>query len=318
LDILEKINNSADVKKLSDEETQQLCASLRQEIIKSVSKTGGHLASNLGAVELTVAIHRVYDSSRDRLVFDVGHQCYAHKMITGRREQFSGLRRMDGISGFPKPRESADDSCIAGHASTSVSNALGMARARSIMKEDYDVIAVIGDGALTGGLAYEGLSDCGESGEAIVVVLNDNDMSIGKNVGGTARLLARLRVRPGYIAFKRFYRATIGRLEGVYMALHKIKEWIKDILLPDNMFEDMGFYYLGPIDGHDVATLERSLRYAKDMRCPVLVHTLTTKGKGYGPAEKEPWKYHGVGPFDPEKGIEDTVSKESRNSCSFE
>ena len=208
---MNKIHSSADVHALTTDELEKLCPELRKAIMESVSRTGGHLGSNLGAVELTAAIHRVYDTSRDRLVFDVGHQCYAHKMISGRLDKFPTLRQLDGISGFPKPNESADDACIAGHASTSISNALGMARARTLLGEDYDVVAVIGDGALTGGLAYEGLCDCGESGEPIVIILNDNEMSIDRNVGGTARFLARARVRSGSIAFKKLYRRAVGR-----------------------------------------------------------------------------------------------------------
>lgn len=301
--ILDRIKSSADVKGLSPRETVALCGELREAIIENISQTGGHLASNLGAVELTVAIHRVYDTGSDRLVFDVGHQCYAHKMLTGRLDRFPTLRKLGGLSGFPKPRESADDPAVEGHASASVSNALGMARARTLLGRDYDVIAVIGDGALTGGLAYEGLSDCGESGESIVVVLNDNEMSIDRNVGGIARLLEKQRVKPGYIALKKFYRRTVGRVAFLYRVLHRFKEWVKDLFLPDNMFEDMGFYYLGPVDGHDVATLERTLSYAKEMRCPVLVHVRTVKGKGYPPAEAEPALYHGVSGFDREKGV---------------
>lgn len=302
--ILDNIHSSADVKALPVESLQSLCDELRKAIIVKVSQTGGHLGSNLGAVELTCAIHRVYDSARDRIVFDVGHQCYAHKMLTGRLESFDTLRQLGGISGFPKPKESVDDACIAGHASTSISNALGMARARTILGEDYDVVAVIGDGALTGGLAYEGLADCGESGEPIVVILNDNEMSIDRNVGGMARLLSGLRVKRSYIAFKKLYRRTIGRVEHLYKALHVFKEWLKDIFFPDNMFEDMGFYYLGPIDGHDIRTLARTIRYAKEMRVPVLVHVMTVKGRGYEPAESAPEKYHGVGCFDPDCGVE--------------
>ena len=307
--ILEQIHSSADVKALDREQLPALCAELREELIRTVSKTGGHLASNLGAVELTVALHRVYDTSRDRLVFDVGHQCYAHKMLTGRREQFSALRQLGGISGFPKPCEAADDACIAGHASASISTALGMARARTLLGDSYDVCAVIGDGALTGGLAYEGLADCGASGEPIVVVLNDNAMSISENVGGLERLLARQRVRPGYLAFKRLFHRTLGRYEKISRPVHRVKEWVKDLLLPDNMFENMGFYYLGPIDGHDVRTVTRTLRYARELRIPVLVHVLTVKGKGYAPAETHASEYHGVSPFDPEKGLELTNHK---------
>jgi len=302
LELLQNIHSSADVKALPKEQLPELCSELREELIKNISKTGGHLASNLGAVELTVALHRVYDSAGDRIVFDVGHQCYVHKMLTGRLDRFDTLRTLGGLSGFPKPCEAPDDAFIAGHASTSVSAALGMARARTLQGGDYDVCAVIGDGALTGGLAYEGLADCGESGEPIVVILNDNEMSISKNVGGLERLLERQRVRPGYIAFKKFYRRTIGRYEPLYRFIHRIKEWVKDLLLPDNMFEDMGFYYLGPIDGHDIRTVTRTIRYAREMKIPVLVHIRTVKGKGYAPAEEHPSQFHGVSPFDPETG----------------
>ena len=301
--ILNKIHSSADVHSLTTEELEELCVELRKAIMENVSKTGGHLASNLGAVELTAAIHRVYDTGRDRLVFDVGHQCYAHKMISGRLERFDSLRMLDGISGFPRPWESPDDACVAGHASCSISNALGMARARSILGEDYDVVAVIGDGALTGGLAYEGLNDCGDSGEPIVIILNDNEMSIDRNVGGMARLLARLRVKSSYIAFKKMYRRIVARCGPLYRLLHHVKEWVKDIFLPDNMFENMGFYYLGPIDGHDMKTLVRTLRYARELRVPTIVHVLTVKGRGYEPAESAPEKYHGVGSFDPCCGV---------------
>ena len=301
--ILSEIRSSGDVKKRTPEELNTLCQELRGEILRSVSQNGGHLGSNLGAVELTVALHRVYDTGRDRVVFDVGHQCYAHKMLTGRLGEFDTLRRFGGLSGFPKPRESVNDACIAGHASNSISMALGMARARTLSGGDYDVAAVIGDGALTGGLAYEGLADCGESGESIVVVLNDNGMSINSNVGGMARLLAQQRVKPSYLAIKRLYHKTVGRCEPLYRLLHRLKEWIKDLVLPDNMFENMGFYYLGPIDGHDVKVLERTLRYARSLKRPVLVHVITVKGKGYPPAEADPESYHGVGPFDPAAGV---------------
>jgi len=303
LDILNKINSPADVKTLSQADLIKLCDELREEITKSVAKTGGHLASNLGVVELTAAIHRVYNTERDRLVFDVGHQCYAHKMLTGRLDQFDTLRTYGGIAGFPKPSESVHDAAIAGHASVSVSNALGMARARTLLGEDYDVIAVIGDGALTGGTAYEGLADCGESGEPIVVVLNDNGMSINPNVGGIARLVSRQRVKPSYLSLKRAYRAAIGNVRWLYFPLHRLKEWVKDLVFRDNMFEDMGFAYLGPVDGHDVAALEHVLRYARDMRCPVILHIVTQKGRGYAPAESEPGKYHGVSSFRVDKGL---------------
>ena len=300
--ILEKINTSNDIKKLSGDELDALCAEIREFLIDNISRTGGHLASNLGTVELTVALHRVYDTSRDRVVFDVGHQSYTHKIITGRRERFSTLRQYGGLSGFPKPHESADDAFVAGHASNSVSVALGMAKARTISGGSYDVAALIGDGALTGGLAYEGLACAAASGEPMVVILNDNNMSIDENVGGIAMLLQSLRVKPGYISFKRWYRATFAKAPALYRFNHRIKEWIKSRVLPRNMFTAMGLSYLGPVDGHDVENLETVLRWAKEMREPVIVHVLTKKGKGCKYAEEHPEMYHGVGPFDPVTG----------------
>ena len=302
MSILERINSSNDIKKLPEEELQPLCQELRDYMISSISRTGGHLASNLGAVELTVALHRVYDTSRDRVVFDVGHQSYVHKIITGRRDSFCTLRQHGGLSGFPKPYESGDDAFIAGHASNSVSVALGMARARTLSHADYDVAAIIGDGALSGGLAYEGLANAAASGEPLVVILNDNNMSINENVGGTAHLLESLRVRPGYISFKRWYRDVFTKLPGLYKFNHAIKEWLKKRLLPGNVFSGMGMYYLGPVDGHDITKLETVIRWARELRKPVLVHVVTKKGKGYKYAEEHPEKFHGVGRFDIETG----------------
>ena len=302
MSILDKINSSDDVKKLNADELRPLCDELRSFIIESVSHTGGHLSSNLGTVELTVALHRVYDTAYDRIVFDVGHQSYSHKIITGRKEAFSTLRQHGGLSGFPKPYEKDDDAFIAGHASNSVSVALGMARARTLAGADYDVAAIIGDGALTGGLAYEGLANAAASGEPMVIILNDNNMSINENVGGMARMLQDMRVKPGYISFKRWYREVFSRLPVLYRFNHKIKEWLKARLLPGNTFGEMGLYYLGPVDGHDVNKLETVLRWAKDMREPVLLHVVTTKGKGCTYAEERPDMYHGVGKFDPQTG----------------
>lgn len=298
MSLLEKIHSPKDVKALSEGEIPQLCQEIRAFLVRSVACTGGHLASNLGVVELTVAIHRVYDTAKDRLLFDVGHQSYVHKLLTGRMDVFSTLRQFGGVAGFPKPQESVHDAFAAGHASTSISAALGMARARTLKNEDYDVVAVIGDGALTGGLAYEGLSDAGQSREPMVIILNDNGMSIHKNVGGMATLLSKQRVKPGYLRFKQIYRSTIGKVKPVYDALHTLKENVKDSVLPDNMFDDMGFYYIGPVDGHDEAELERILRWAKAIREPVLLHVITQKGKGISYTEREPEKYHGVGTFD--------------------
>ena len=302
MNILNKVNSSNDIKRLSKSELPQLCSELREFILDNVSKTGGHLASNLGTVELTVALHRVYDSAVDRIVFDVGHQSYAHKIITGRRAAFGTLRCYGGLSGFPKPYEADDDAFVAGHASNSVSVALGMARARTIKGENYSVCAVIGDGALTGGLAYEGLANVGGSSEPIVIILNDNGMSINGNVGGIAKLLSKERVKPGYINFKRWYRQAISGMDGLYNASHKLKEALKKSILPTNMFDSMGIYYLGPVDGHDVDQLETVIRWAKEMNTPVLVHVISKKGKGCKYAEEHPDKYHGVGKFYPVTG----------------
>lgn len=286
---------------INDEEAVELCSRLRADILETVSTTGGHLASGLGAVELTVALHRVFDLEKDRLVFDVGHQCYSHKLLSGRAGQFKTLRSFGGISGYPKPEESPCDAFIAGHASNSVSVALGMARARTICRENYSVIALIGDGALTGGLAYEGLSNAGQSGEPLLVILNDNGMSITESVGGIAQHLARQRLKAQYLTFKKGYRKFYGATKlgrRLYRFNHKVKTAIKEAILPCSMFENMGFTYLGPVDGHNVKQLTQLLRYAKELNEPVLLHVRTIKGKGYAPAETAPDKFHGVGPFD--------------------
>ncbi len=302
-----------DIKALSDQETETLCRQLRETILQTVSQTGGHLAPSLGVVEVTVAIHRVFDLYRDRLVFDVGHQCYSHKLLTGRAENFSTLRSLGGVAGYPKPTESDADAFIAGHASNSISVALGMARARTLLGEDYHVLALLGDGALTGGLAYEGLSDAGQSGEPLIVILNDNGMSITKNVGGVAQHLAHQRLRPQYLRFKKAYRrvtkaTALGR--GFYKVTHKIKAAVKDALLPGSIFENMGFTYMGPVDGHNLKLLTRLLRYAKEeVSGPVLLHVRTVKGKGYPPAETAPDRFHGVGPFDLATGELRSASK---------
>lgn len=295
---------------MTDQQARQLCQQLRVQMIQTVSKTGGHLASSLGVVEILVAVHRVFDLDVDRLVFDVGHQCYAHKLLTGRGSAMNTLRKFGGLSGFPKPHESRADAFIAGHASNSVSVALGMARARTVNKEDYSVLALIGDGALTGGLAFEGLADAGSSGEPLIVILNDNGMSITKSVGGVAAHLSRQRLKPQYLHLKKLYRSVTGKNavgQAVYKVTHRAKKMVKDAILGYSMFEDMGFTYLGPVDGHDVSYLTRMLRYVKELNSPVLLHVKTVKGKGYTPAERQPDQFHGVGPFDVEKGL--AVSK---------
>lgn len=316
--LLESIHSPADVRALPEGQLPQLCQELREFLVKSVSETGGHLASNLGAVELTVAIHRCFDTERDRLVFDVGHQCYVHKILTGRRERFDNLRQLDGLSGFPKPHESVHDAFIAGHASNSVSVALGFARARTLTGEDYRVLALIGDGALTGGLAYEGLNNAGASGEPLIVILNDNGMSINPNVGAMPTHLARLRSRPGYYHFKKWYRSLFGpRPMGnpLYRFNHRVKTFLKRSLFPGStLFEDMGFTYLGPVDGHDLSRLCDALSWARELSCPVVVHVNTVKGKGCPFAERNPDMYHGVGPFDPETGLLKKAGEESFSS----
>ena len=268
MSVLDKINSSADVKKLDEKELTELCAEIRTFLTENVSKTGGHLASNLGAVELSVALHRVYDTSADRIVFDVGHQSYVHKILTGRKERFGTLRQLGGISGFPKPYESDDDAFIAGHASNSVAVALGMARARTMKGEKYKVACVIGDGSMTGGMATEAIANAAAANEPLVIILNDNNMSINRNVGGMARVFDRMRLKPAYFNFKRAYRQVFRNLPELYRFNHIIKENVKEHLVSDNIFSEMGMYYLGPVDGHNIS----------------------------------PDKYHGVGKFDPLTG----------------
>ncbi|MDR0325619.1 MAG: 1-deoxy-D-xylulose-5-phosphate synthase [Oscillospiraceae bacterium] len=288
------------VKELPEHELERFCSDIRSFLIHNLSKTGGHLASNLGVVELTVALHRAFDTSRDRIVFDVGHQCYTHKLLTGRKDGFANLRALGAMSGFPKPSESVHDAFVAGHASTSVSVALGMARARSLLNQTYRCIAVLGDGALTGGLAYEGLNDAGQSGEPLIVILNDNGMSIKKNVGGIARHLSRLRLKPQYFRAKHITHKLLDPLPGgkaIGRAIHRGKEMVKDALIPGSLFSHMGFEYLGPADGHDVKKITYLLRRAAAMKKPVLIHLVTQKGRGYAFSERNPSAYHGVQQF---------------------
>lgn len=305
--ILEKIRDPEDIKRLNASQVDQLCRELRAFLIQKVAHTGGHLASNLGVVELTVAIHRVFDTSRDRLVFDVGHQCYTHKILTGRQSLFHTLRQLGGLSGFPKPYESEHDAFVAGHASNSVSVALGMAHARTLLHEDYSVLALIGDGAMTGGLSFEGLNDAGASGEPIIVILNDNGMSIEANVGGLSRHLSRLRSEEGYNNFKKWYKEKLQgdspTKKNLYKASSQVKHWLKSTLLPEStMFEKMGFSYMGPVDGHNVQKLTQILTWAREKNEPVLLHVLTEKGKGYPFAQQDPERFHGTPPFDPVTG----------------
>ena len=303
--ILENISGHDDLIRLNDEQRKQLCGEIREFLVSSVSKTGGHLASNLGTVELSVAIETVFNTMEDRLVFDVGHQSYVHKMLTGRQADFEHLRQFGGMSGFPKPYESQADAFVAGHASSSVSIALGMARARSLLGKDYHVVALIGDGAATGGMAYEALNDTGISKEPMVVILNDNEMSIDRNVGGLAKHLSRVRSKDSYLRLKHAYRQCVLKFPGgrkFYNFTSGLKNRVKRMILPSTIFENMGLTYLGPIDGHDLPALISVLRSAKEMKAPVLVHVMTHKGHGYAPAEQHPSKFHGIGKYDPATG----------------
>lgn len=305
MSILENMNGHEDLLRLSDEERKTLCGEIREFLISSVSQTGGHLAGNLGAVELTVAIETVFDTRKDRLVFDVGHQSYVHKMLTGRRADFAHLRQFGGMSGFPKPSESGTDAFVAGHASSSVSIALGMARARTLLGEKYNVVALIGDGAATGGMAYEGMNDAAVSREPMIIILNDNEMSIGRNVGGMSRHLSRLRSSENYLDAKRWYRKVVKKLPGgtaLYNVSSRLKNRLKRFLLPSTIFENMGLNYLGPVDGHDLPGLITLLTSARDLQEPVLVHVVTKKGCGYKYAEEDPAKFHGISKFDPNTG----------------
>ena len=303
--LLDQINSREDLLRIPPEREAQLCSEIREYLVDCVAQNGGHLSSNLGIVELTLAIEKEFDTSRDRLVFDVGHQSYVHKLLTGRREALRTVRTYGGLAGFPKPAESECDAFTAGHASSAVSVALGMARARTLRGDDYHVIALLGDGALTGGLSYEGMNDAGASNEPLIAILNDNAMSISSNVGGIASYLNLIRTRPGYFKLKRMFRKFSRTVPGgmaVYRVGHSIKEFFKRHMLGINLFEEMGFQYMGPVDGHDITRLIYMLRRAKEMQCPVLLHVLTQKGKGYEPAEKHPGIFHGVGRFAPATG----------------
>ena len=303
--ILQDIHCQQDLLKLTEPQRACLCREIREFLIENVAKTGGHLAGNLGVVELSVAIETVYNTQKDRLVFDVGHQSYVHKLLTGRQADFAHLRQFGGISGFPKPAESITDAFVAGHASSSVSIALGMARARTLLKQDYDVVALVGDGAATGGMIYEALNDLAVSKEPMVVILNDNEMSISKSIGGLSRHLSKVRSSQNYLHAKRYYRTVLKKLPGgtaIYKATSRIKNRIKRMIMPGTMFENMGITYLGPADGHDLPGIISLLNSAKEMREPVLVHVITKKGCGYPPAQEDPTRFHGIGRFDPVTG----------------
>ena len=306
--MLERIKTSADLKQLNQTELDELCSEIRHELIHTVSENGGHLASNLGIVELTVALHRVYDTPKDKIVFDVGHQSYVHKMITGRYEQFRTLRQHGGLSGFPKRGESEYDSFDTGHASTAISAALGLARARDYQQEDYRVIALVGDGAMTGGMCYEALNDAGNAGTQLTVILNDNEMSIAPNVGALSSYLTHLRISAGWQSAKQHVRhisgiPVIGR--SLYKVIHGFKRILKSVIMKNmdlGFFEALGFQYYGPIDGHDLKSLEETLTQVKMYKGPCVIHVMTKKGYGYEQAEKKPEKFHGTPPFYIETG----------------
>ena len=311
--LLDKINEPKDLKTLKIEEKEQLAKEIRQEILEIVSKNGGHVASNLGVVEITMALHTVFNTPTDKIIWDVGHQCYVHKILTRRKEQMKTIRKYKGLAGFPKTCESEYDAFNTGHSSTSISVATGMARARDILNEEHNVIAVIGDGSLTGGMAQEALNDAGASKTKLIVILNDNEMSISKNVGGIPTFLSKLRTR-------KFYTNANSRVKSFTLKIPKVgakivdlvqrsKKTIKQIFIPNMYFEDIGFTYLGPVDGHNIEKLENILKIAKDVKGPVLVHAITKKGKGYEIAENNPDKFHGISAFDIETGEKVAKSK---------
>ena len=304
--LLDRIERENDVKKLKTGELEELAAEIRQFLIEKISMTGGHLASNLGVVELTIAMHRVFQLPEDKMIWDVGHQSYTHKILTGRRAGFDDLRKYGGMSGFPKRKESACDAFDTGHSSTSISAGLGYVQARDLLGEDYSVISVIGDGAMTGGMAYEALNNAAQIKTNFIIILNDNEMSISENVGGMSDYLARLRTADLYTGLKKGVTNTLHRIPvaGDYIIeqIRRTKNSIKQLVVPGMLFEDMGITYLGPIPGHDISLLCRALREAKKVEGPVLLHVLTRKGRGYEPAEQEPARFHGTGPFDIKTG----------------
>ena len=305
--MLEKINSPEDVKKLALNEKRELAEEIRKYIIEVVSENGGHLASNLGVVELTIALHSIFSVPEDKIIWDVGHQSYVHKIITGRREQLKNIRKLNGIAGFPKTKENEADCFNTGHSSTSISAALGMARARDLQGKENSVIAVIGDGALTGGMALEALNDAGFSKSKMIVILNDNEMSISPNMGGLNKFLGKLRTKKLYTRTNNLVKRKITAIPVIgkptVKIIQKIKRAIKQMVIQRMFFEDIGFTYLGPVDGHNIEKLESILTMSKQVNGPVLIHVLTTKGKGYQIAENNPDKFHATGPFTIDTGI---------------
>lgn len=320
--ILDSINSPADLKNLTYKELEVLSQELRDYVIKVVSENGGHLASNLGVVELTLALHRVFDTPKDKIIWDVGHQSYIHKIVTGRRESFVNLRKRGGISGFPKREESVYDVFETGHSSTSISAALGMAKARDLAGDDYSVAAVIGDGALTGGMAFEALNHAGDFPTNFIVILNDNKMSISHNIGGLSNYLSKLRTEPAYFRMKSDIEALLNKIpvvgKSMFKLAERLRDWLKYLVVPGIFFEELGFKYFGPIDGHDIKKLEDVIKRAKSYNgYPVLLHVVTVKGKGYSIAEDKPQKYHGISPFFVENGELKTKSVQKTYSDIF-
>ena len=325
-DFLERIHNPADVKKVDASELSTLCSQIRRKIITTVSETGGHLSSNLGVVELTVALHRAFSSPEDQIIFDVGHQCYTHKLLTGRFDSFDSLRQKGGISGFTNPDESEHDIFFSGHSSNSVSAAVGLARAKKIKGEKGFVIAVIGDGSMTGGEAYEGLNNAYGDADNLIVIINDNKMSIAQNRGPIAAALSKIRSTQRYYNSKMKFEKFLGKIPLVGRPLRrrlvKYKYALKGLLYHSSFFEDMGFAYLGPVDGHDIAKLENIFEVAKSREKPCVIHVDTIKGKGYIPAQTDPERFHGIGKFDIESGESAPSSKSFSSAfgdaiCSF-
>ena len=303
--ILETIQGPENIRTLSIKESKQLATEIREFLLAHVSKTGGHLSSNLGVVELTIALHQVFHTPEDQIVWDVGHQAYVHKILTGRKDRFASLRQKDGLSGFPKFEESPYDAFNTGHATTSISAAYGMAKARDVLKQNHEVVAVIGDGSFTGGMAYEAMNNAGKDKTKLIVVLNDNEMSISHNVGSVPMHLSKLRTRKGYVKSKRLIKKLVGKfpsLSPLYRLADSVKDKTKYLFIKGILFEELGFTYLGPVDGHDLHDLTEVLKQAKSLDRPVVVHVKTTKGKGYDIAERNASRYHGIGAFDPETG----------------
>ena len=321
IELLKTIHSPEDVKKLSIEELDELAKEIRTFLVQSLSQTGGHLASNLGVVELTLALHYVFNSPEDKFIWDVGHQAYVHKILTGRRADFKNLRQMDGMSGFPKRHESKHDVFETGHSSTSISAALGMAKARDLKGEHHQVIAIIGDGALTGGMAFEALNNAGRGNTHLIVILNDNEMSISKNVGGLGKYLNKLRSSKDYLKVKEEVEDVLHKVpvvgEQMVRTIRKTKESVKSFIIENTLFDQLGFTYLGPVDGHDTLELIEILNNAKEMKGPILIHIKTKKGKGYTWAEEKPSSFHGVVPFNIRTGESKSVASKESFSDAF-